>query len=295
MAIRFSRPDMVVAAAAALWGLFWIPLRRFEQLGLEPGWATVSQFIAPLIVILPFALLRIVRRKPLGLAQFWTGVCIGTAFALYCESLLLTDVVRSLILFYTMPAWGTLAEITLMGRRLTLWRGFALVLSMCGLLVILGVGGPFLSSFNLGDAMALASGMIFTVGAMRVRKAPEISVFEQVFSFFFYGSLVSILLAYLPLADLGSAPDPTIMIELLPWLAIMAVLFLIPVMWGLYWGSRYVDPGRLGILLQLEAVVGISSAGLLAGEPFGLREITGALLVVSAGLVEVLGNGPQPA
>ena len=295
MAIRFSRPDMVVAAAAALWGLFWIPLRRFEQLGLEPGWATVSQFIAPLIVILPFALLRIVRRKPLGLAQFWTGVCIGTAFALYCESLLLTDVVRSLILFYTMPAWGTLAEIAFMGRRLTLWRGFALVLSMCGLLVILGVGGSFLSSFNLGDAMALASGMIFTIGAMRVRKMPEVSVFEQVFSFFFYGSLVSISLAYLPLVDLGSAPDLARMIDLLPWLAIMAVLFLIPVMWGLYWGSRYVDPGRLGILLQLEALVGISSAGLLAGEPFGLREITGAFLVISAGLVEVLGNSPQPA
>jgi drug/metabolite transporter (DMT)-like permease len=278
--------------AAALWGLFWIPLRRFEQQGLDPGWVTVCQFIAPLIVMLPFAVARRMRREPLGLGQFWTGICIGTAFALYCESLLLTDVVRSLILFYTMPAWGTLAEIGLMGRRLTIWRGFALLLSLSGLLTILGIGGSFLSSFNLGDAMALVSGMVFTVGAMRVRLAPDISVFEQVFSFFFYGSIVALILIYLPLVDLGSAPSATMIIQLLPWLAVMAVFFLIPVMWGLYWGSRYVDPGRLGILLQLEAVVGIGSAGLLAGEPFGAREITGALLVISAGLVEVFGNRP---
>jgi drug/metabolite transporter (DMT)-like permease len=67
--------------------------------------------------------------------------------------------------------------------------------------------------------------------------------------------------------------------------------FLIPVMSGVYWGSSHVDPGRLGILLQIEAVVGIGSAALLAGEPFGLRQAIGAVLVIGAGLVEVLKNG----
>ena len=61
-------------------------------------------------------------------------------------------------------------------------------------------------------------------------------------------------------------------------------------MWGIYYGSQFVDPGRLGILLQLEAIVGISSAALFAGEPFGWREGIGAILVVSAGVTEVFGN-----
>ena len=61
-------------------------------------------------------------------------------------------------------------------------------------------------------------------------------------------------------------------------------------MWGIYWGSGQVDPGRLGILLQIEAVVGITSAALFAGEPFGVRQAVGAILVVSAGLVEIFGN-----
>ena len=85
------------------------------------------------------------------------------------------------------------------------------------------------------------------------------------------------------------------MSRLAPWLVLVAVGFLIPVMWGVYWGSRHVDPGRLGILLQIEAVVGVGSAALLAGEPFGVRQAVGAVLVISAGLVEVIGNGKGPA
>ncbi|MCB0175025.1 MAG: hypothetical protein KDJ97_31240, partial [Anaerolineae bacterium] len=80
------------------------------------------------------------------------------------------------------------------------------------------------------------------------------------------------------------------LITLIPWIVLMAVGILIPAMWGIYWGSRYVDPGRLGILLQLEAVVGISSAALFAGEPFGLQEAIGAGFVIGAGLIEVFAN-----
>ncbi len=273
--------------AAAIWGLFWIPLRVFERHGLDPAWVILSQFIAPLTFMVPFALMRLLRKQPTGIEQYGTGLLIGAGVVMYCESLLLTDVVRALILFYTMPAWGTLVEVGLMGRQFTLWRGLTLVLSISGLLTILGLGNPPSLSMNLGDLMALLSGIIFTFGAMRVRQSLEISVFEQVFAFFFFGSIVALGLSQLPLAALGQPPTFEQLITLIPWVVLMAVGILIPAMWGLYWGSRYVDPGRLGILLQLEAVVGISSAALLAGEPFGSREAVGAVLVVSASLIEV--------
>jgi drug/metabolite transporter (DMT)-like permease len=182
-----------------------------------------------------------------------------------------------------------------MGRQFTLWRGLALVLSLSGLLTILGLGDPLSLSMNIGDLLALLSGIVFTFGAMRVRQTLERSVFEQVFAFFFFGSLVALGFSLLPLAELGEPPAFERIVTLTPWIVLMAVGMLIPVMWGLYWGSYYVDPGRLGILLQLEAVVGISSAALLAGEPFGSREAVGALLVISAGLVEVFVNkGNEP-
>ncbi|MCB0153919.1 MAG: DMT family transporter [Anaerolineae bacterium] len=286
---RAAHPEFIVAMAAAIWGLFWIPLRVFESHGLDPAWVILSQFIAPLALLGPFALWRLLRRQRTGIEQYGTGLLVGAGVVMYCESLLLTDVVRSLILFYAMPAWGTLVEVGLMGRQFTLWRGVTLGLSLTGLLTILGLGNLLSFSMNIGDLMALLSGIIFTFGAWRVRQATlEISVFEQVFAFFFFGSMVALALSLLPLAALGQPPTFDQLITLAPWIVLMAVGILIPAMWGLYWGSRYVDPGRLGILLQLEAVVGIGSAALLAGEPFGSREAMGALLVVCAGLIEVL-------
>jgi len=290
MVKKVAQPEIVVAMAAAIWGLFWIPLRAFERQGLDPAWVILSQFITPLVFMAPFIILRLLRKQRTGIEQYGTGLLVGGGVVMYSESLLLTDVVRALILFYAMPAWGTLVEVGLMGRRFTLWRGLALVLSISGLLTILGLTDPLSSSINTGDLIALLSGIVFTFGAMRVRQTGETPVFEQVFAFFFYGSIIALAFSLLPLAAFGQPPALEQFVTLTPWIVLMAVGILIPAMWGLYWGSRYVDPGRLGILLQLEAVVGISSAALLAGEPFGLREAIGAVLVISAGLIEVFVN-----
>lgn len=287
---RRPYPELAVAIASAAWGLFWIPLRAFERQGLGPAWATLSQFLAPLAILMPLALLRWLRGRPTGIRGYRTGLLVGAAVALYLESLLLTDVARALILFYAMPAWGTILEVGLMGRPLTRWRSLSLLLSVSGMLAIIGVGGSLSLSFNLGDLLALLSGILFAFGAMRVRQAPETSVFEQVMAFFLYGSLAALALSLLPLAELGQPPSLDELVSLVPWLVLVGAGFLIPVMWGVYWGSQHVDPGRLGILLQIEAVVGIGSAALFAGEPFGLRQALGAVLVIAAGLVEVMGN-----
>ncbi len=288
-------PELVVAGASAAWGLFWIPLRAFQSEGLAPAWTTFGQFLAPLVALIPFALLRVARRQPAGIKQYRTGLLVGVAVALYLDSLLLTEVARALILFYAMPAWGTLLELGLMHRPFTRWRAMALLLSLSGMLAILGPGGGSSASANIGDVMALLAGVIFAFGAMRVRQAPETPVFEQVFAFFLYGSAGALALAMVPLAALGQPPDLPQLVRLAPWLMLVAVCFLIPVMSGIYWGSRAIDPGRLGILLQIEAVVGIASAALLSGEPFGPRQALGAALVVGAGVVEVAGNQRRPA
>jgi len=287
---RRPYPEVVVLVASAAWGLFWIPLRAFEHHGLGPAWATLAQFLMPLAIITPFAVARRLRKKPTGIWQYRSGLLIGGAVALYLESLLLTDVARALILFYAMPAWGTLLEVVVMRRAFTWYRGVSLLLSLSGLLVILSAGHGFSLSMNLGDLLALLSGVLFAVGAMLVRQAPGTSVFEQLVGFFLYGSVVALSFSLLPLAQVGRPPSLDQVIDLAPWLLLAAAGFLIPVMWGIYWGSRNVDPGRLGILLQIEAVAGIASAALLAGEPFGAPQAIGAVLVIGAGVVEVIGG-----
>ena len=291
---RRLQPEIVVLVASAAWGLFWIPLRAFERQGLGPAWATLAQFLLPLAIMTPFAVARWLRKKPTGIRQYRSGLLIGGAVALYLSSLLLTDVARALILFYAMPAWGTLLEVGVMRRTFTRWRGVSLLLSLSGMLVILSAGQGLSLSMNLGDLLALLSGVLFAVGAMLVRQAPETSVFEQLVGFFLYGSVIALSFTLLPLAELGGSPSLGEIAALAPWLLLAAAGFFIPVMWGIYWGSRNVDPGRLGILLQIEAVAGITSAALLAGEPFGVPQAVGAVLVIGAGVVEVIGGRRAP-
>lgn len=285
-----KRPELIVILAAAAWGLFWMPLRALAAQGLAAGWAPFSQFFAPLLVLLPFAVWRGCHGRFTGVRHWQVGLFVGGAVALYLQSLLLTDVARALILFYAMPAWGTLLEIGVMGRALTRWRAISLLLSVAGLLIILGVGQG--TAVNAGDILALLSGMLFAVGAMVVRQeGGGTAVFPQLFAFFLYGSLTTLLLSQLPLAELGHPPALPLIIKLLPLLFLLAIFFLIPVMWGVFWGSAQVDPGRLGILLQIEAVVGIGSAALFAGEPFGIQQAVGGVFVIGAGLAEVMKNG----
>ena len=286
-------PVVIVFTCASVWGLFWIPLRGFEEAGLAGGWATLAQFVFPLLVLLPLALRRVVIGRATGARDVVTGLLIGGSFVLYFDSLLLTEVARSLILFYITPAWSTLLEVVFMRRALTRTRVLALALGFSGLLVILGARTGIPLPRNIGDTMALFSGMVFALGTMRIRVARETGVFEHVFGFFLYGAVVALLVALLPIEAIGRPPQVGEVVRLLPWLVLMAVGFLIPVVWGILWGSQKMDPGRLGILLQMEAVVGIGSAAILTEEPFGVPEILGSVLVLGAGVAEIAG-GNQP-
>ncbi len=280
---------VVVLVSAAVWGLFWIPLRAFQAQGLEAASATTAQFIVPLFLLLPFAIYRWTQNRPTGVAQISTGLLIGAAFVLYYQSLLLTEVVRALLLFYITPVWGTLLEALVLRRSVSSFRVLALILGVAGLFTILASKGGLPLPQNAGDYMALLSGLVFAIGALRIRSMPQMDVFENVFSLFLYGAVFAIATSFLPIDALGHVPSWTVVLPLLPWLIAMAVIFLIPVMWGLLWGARHVDPGRLGILFQMEAVVGIASAAVLANEPFGWPEAIATALIISASLLDVFG------
>lgn len=285
-------PSIMLVIAAAGWGLFWIPLRELEGAGLSAGWAGFSQFVTPALVMMPLALIFMFRGKATGMGRWKTAFFTGGAFALYADSLLLTEVARALILFYVTPAWSTMLEVWLMKRKVTAARVIAIMLGFAGLYVILGGDGSLPIPRNAGDWMALASGMFWAYGSTRVRMAGEASLFENVFSFFAFGAITSLALALLPLEAMGEPPSMGQIIDLAPWLLLLAVAFLIPAMCMQLYGTKLVDPGRVGILFQTEAIFGITSAAILTAEPFGWTEGIGSVLVVGAAMTEVLINRP---
>jgi drug/metabolite transporter (DMT)-like permease len=281
--------------SAAFWGLFWIPLREFESAGLSAAWAGVGQFLTPCLVMLPMAVWLAVNGKPTGLGCWKTAIFTGGAFALYADSLLLTEVARALILFYVSPVWSTVLEIVLMKRRLTVARVLAIVMGLAGLYVILGGNGDLPLPRNVGDWLALLAGMSWAYGSTRVRLSPEVTLFENVFSFFTFAAVIGLAVALLPIDALGQPPSTGETLNFLPWLLLITIGFLIPVVCMQLYAVKLVDPGRVGILFQSEVVLGVASAAILTDEPFGWQEAIGATLVVGASLTEVLVNRPRSA
>ena len=105
MVVRFSfrnpelLPSLCVAISGVLWGLFWLPLRAFEDHGFKGAWPGLVIYCVCLVLLLPFLPRRWHRIRPKVATIVVTGFFTGTAFALYAISLMMTDVVRTLLLF----------------------------------------------------------------------------------------------------------------------------------------------------------------------------------------------------
>ncbi len=283
-------PSLGVAVSGAVWGLFWIPMRAVEEGGFAGGWGALGFMLLQCVLMIPVMALRWRHLRAAGPALLLTGIFTGAAFALYAVSLVFTEVVRSLLLFYLSPVWSTLLARLLLGERITVARLSALVLGLAGLVVILGWEGGFPLPRNPGDWMALVAGLAWAYGSLRVYDSAGTGALEQAAVFFFAGMLVSLAVLLLPFE--GQLPPPAlggIEARTFGILALGALVYL-PTMIVIIWGAGRLSPGRVGLLLMLEIVVGVASAAWLTDEPFGRREILGTLLILGAGAVEVLGR-----
>lgn len=275
-----------VVAGGALWGLFWVPVRMFEDLGFTGAWPGLMIYVAALLIIAPFAVavkLPAVSKGYLMLA----GLLTGAAVTFYGTAIILTDVLRAILFFYLTPVWGTVIGFLFLGERLTLARVLAIVLAFCGLFAVIGFGSR--ASMNLGDIMALASGFFWAIGTYKIYKighAPAVHLSAA----FLVGSIVVTLALLLLGGDkLGPPPAFPSFGTLWPYF-LLSGLFAVPMILLTMWPASILTPGRIGILLMSEVVVGVGSVALLAGEPFGPFEALGTTLIVGASLVEVAGH-----
>jgi len=278
--------SFAIVAGGALWGLFWIPVRLFEDMGLTGAWPGLVIYLSALILILPFAL-----RVPLPAATRWrllsVGLLTGAAFSFYSTAIILTDVLRAILFFYLTPIWGTVIGLMFLGERLTTARISAIVLAFGGLFAVVGLGSR--SAMNLGDVLALASGFVWAIGSYKVYRLGRTPSVHLALAFLSGSIVVTVALVLLGGDALGPRPDIPPLGTLWPY-ALAAGVFAVPMILLTVYPAAILTPGRMGILLMSEVVVGIISVALLAGEPFGPFEMLGSALIVSASLVEVAGN-----
>ena len=276
------------ALSGVAWGLFWFPLRWLEDAGIHGPWVGVVFFAAQLVCFLPVAFMRREYVLRGGISLLITGLFAGGAFALYALAIVYTEVIRAMLLFYLTPIWSSLLARWILKEPITLLRWVAIALAIGGLLVILGVDVGVPWPRNTGDWFGLISGISWAIAAVRLNLDSKNDPIEITFIFFVWGGLMCLALTLVMSGGFEHAPSLTAITATLHWLIPMVALVIVPGSYATMWGARLIDPGIVGILLMTEIVTGTVTVAIWAGEPFGWRELTGVLLIASAGLIESL-------
>jgi drug/metabolite transporter (DMT)-like permease len=281
------RAALACLYGGAAWGLFWIPLRALEEAGLHGLWITVVYCLVPTLCLTPVFLWRWQHVRRGGFDLQLTAMLAGGALLLYSMSIVYTDVVRAMLLFYLTPVWGTLLGRIILKDPVTPLRIVAIVLAMIGMLTIFGLGARFPAPQNAGDWMGLAGGILWAFASVRLRLAEGTHSTIEMTNGFFQWSLIFAGAAALLVAP-SDAPSLAQSLPALPLLMIFMVLLILPGTYASLWGPRFLDPGTVGLLFMTEIVVGSISAAWLSGEPFGPREMLGVALITGASLLEPL-------
>ncbi|MDG1218446.1 MAG: DMT family transporter, partial [Amylibacter sp.] len=232
-----NRAKLACLYAGGVWGLFWIPLRALEDAGLNGLWVTVVYFLVPTFFLIPVSFWRFKHLKLGGLNLQLTGMISGGALMLYATSIVYTDVVRAMLLFYLTPVWGTILGRLFLNENITPLRIFSMIIAVIGMLTIFGLGVKFPIPQNFGDWMGVASGLLWAIASLRIRLNQNASAIDMTIGFFMWGTIFAILIA------LAAAPSliPSIpqVMPAFPILLIFVVLLILPGTLASLWGPKF--------------------------------------------------------
>lgn len=286
-------PFAAVGGGAMLWGAWWIPLRALEAKGLPAGWATFATSLCALALLLPFALVKRHRLRANAGPLLGMALAAGASFVAFNHAVVYGEIVRVTLLFYLVPVWASILGTVFLGERLGAFRVLSVLLGIAGAAIVLGYGQGFPMPRTFPEWLGLVSGFLWAVSLTLFRRATDIPAVDKSIANFFGSALMGLVFAL----AVSQAATPAAGFDL-PGVAVLLALsavWLTPMVVVELWGASRLDPGRAAVLLLLEVAVAGISATLLAGEGFGWGEAIGALLIVSAGLVELRDHAREPA
>lgn len=276
-----------LALSAGVWGLYWLPLRSIEELGVSASWSVVLFNACPLVVLVPLLLFNYQQLKGLVGPTILAGLMIGIAFNLYANGLLETTVARATLLYYLTPIWSTLLGVVWLSEPLTKARIIAIGVALIGLFLLLSNANSSNQALNIGDLYSFMSGIFWAIGVSVLNRWATIPILPLLACTFLATTLFSALTAGLLPAN--PVPDLQAVKMALPVAAFWAIFIFVPSFFIIFRISQLLFPGRVGILTMTEAIVAIVSAAILIPEEsMLLLQWLGAGAIIMAGLIEVL-------
>lgn len=276
---RIRQASLAVFGLGVLWGLYWLPVRLIDDLGLPGAWGTLAITLGAIVVLAPFL-------RPAKLRQSDILACLailtgGAAFTLYSVGFIYGRVALVTLLFYLTPVWSTLFARFILGWDTPRLRNIAMGIGLVGLLIMLGANGDWPIPRNIGEWMGLASGLFWAIGSTGIRVRPEVAPTNAAFIFATGGAITAalciLILPSAPITFTTQAALAALGTGALWWAVSIPILM---------WANARLDPAKVGMLLMSEVLIGILSAAIIAGEHISGLEIVGGAMVLAAGLLE---------
>ena len=264
---------------ALVFGLSWWPLREMQALGLHPLWATAFMygFACVFIAVLRPGTWRSMAQHP---ALWWLFLGSGLTNLGFNWAVTLGDVVRVVLLFYTMPAWSVLFAWLLLDERPTRWSLLRLALALCGVALVLKtpeMAWPWPSSAM--DYLALLGGASFALNNAMLKKLAHLPEADRMAGMFGGG------MALTGLAALVGAPSGLVVwpqdFAWWPYALGLAVLLLASNL-SLQFGAARLAASTTSLVMLSEIVFATLSSVALGASELSTRKLLGGLLIVLA-------------
>ncbi|MDX1335458.1 MAG: DMT family transporter, partial [Gammaproteobacteria bacterium] len=205
----------------------------------------------------------------------------GLANLLFQNALFYGDVVRVMILFYLLPIWSVLGGRIFLGEKIDLMRGLTLAAAISGGVLILGGPEIFRAPPSWLDLMAIGSGFAFAMNNIVFRASQTLPLGSKVSAMFF--GVVVMMGAYLLFTPAVTWPSDMTVILLA---AAYGIIGLMLITFGTQWGVTHLEAGRASIIIVMELVVAVISSVIILSQSLTMIEISGALLVSTAAILE---------
>ena len=248
-------------------------------------WSFVIFNALPAIILLPLFLARLRQQRAGGFWLFAIGLAMGLTQFFYSLSVLHTEIVRAMILFYFNPVWATIMARIFLGEAITPIRWLAIAVAFSGMFIILGIDQGFPWPRNrrrLGRRRGRRC-----LGLVH-RAAPPSSATRNPLT---SSSRISCAparccLPLLAFTGAGGAPPLGLVVSQLWWLLPFIFLIAMPGVYISMWAVPLLAPAIVGVLYMTEISAAAISSALWSGEPFGMREILGIALITVAAVLE---------
>ena len=186
---------------------------------------------------------------------------------------------RAALLGFTMPLWGSILSVWILGERITIRRSFGLVLGLAGIVALMGGSLQGMMQAPAGVACMLLAAWSWALGVVLLKRLPVAMPTTALTGWTMLLGGLPILLAAIPL-ETSRLIFPSF------WPAFGLVYNVLIAFMFCYWAWNRIVlmvPVAVSSLSSLTTpLIGVVSGIVLLGEPLGWREALAALLILAA-------------